>query len=72
MPNELGGHCVVNESDEPLRYLAVSTMNEPDVTVHPEIGKLGVYIGSPPGRPDERTLSEFYDLDGSAAPEEDE
>lgn len=69
--NELGGHCVVNDSDDALRYLAFSTMNEPDVTVHPEIDKLGVYVGSPPGRPDERTLSEFFDLDSSVELQED-
>lgn len=61
--NQSGGHSVVSDSDTPLRYLAFSTMNEPDVTVHPELDKLGVYVGSPPGRPDGRTLSGFYDLD---------
>lgn len=69
--NESGCHCVVNDSDETLRYLAFSTMNEPDVTVHPERNKLGVYVGSPPGRPDERTLSRFFDLDDSVEPGED-
>lgn len=62
--DESGAHCVVNDSDEPLRYLAISTMREPDVTVHPDIDKLGVYVGSPPGRKAGRTLSGFYDLDG--------
>lgn len=69
--NEAGGHCVVNDSDETLRYLAFSTMNEPDVTVHPEIDKLGIYVGSPPGKPNERTLSGFYNLDASLASEND-
>lgn len=35
--------------DEPLRYLAVSTMNEPDVCEYPDSGKLAVFAGSPPG-----------------------
>ncbi|MFN4090287.1 MAG: cupin domain-containing protein [Alphaproteobacteria bacterium] len=34
---------------EPLRYLAVSTMNEPDVMEYPDSGKLTVFAGSPPG-----------------------
>lgn len=66
--NESGGHSVVNDADTPLRYLAFSTMNEPDVTVHPESNILGVYVGSPPGRPDGRTLSGFFDLDESVDP----
>lgn len=70
--NESGGHCVVNGSDDALCYLAFSIMNEPDVTVHPDITKLGVYVGSPPGKPDERTLSGFYDLDESVDPKEEE
>lgn len=32
-----------------LRYLAVSTMNEPDVMQYPDSGKLAVFAGSPPG-----------------------
>lgn len=60
--DESGGHCVVNDADAPLRYLAVSTMRDPDVTVHPEVGKVGVYVGAPPGGRGERTLSEFYDI----------
>ena len=47
--DELGGHRVINDSDGPLRYLALSTMNDPDVTVYPEMNKIGVFVGSPPG-----------------------
>ena len=70
--SETGGHCVVNDSDEPLQYLAISTMNDPDVTIHPEIDKLGVYVGSPPGKTDERVLSGFYDLDAAVESQENE
>ncbi|MCO8265794.1 cupin domain-containing protein [Haloferax sp. AB510] len=59
--DESGAHCVVNDGDEPLRYLAVSTMNDPDVTIHPDIDKVGVYVGAPPGSSAERTVSAFYD-----------
>jgi uncharacterized cupin superfamily protein len=57
---ESGGHQVVNNGDEPLRYLMLSTMNEPDVTIYPELEKLGVFIGAPPGGPGERDLYGFY------------
>ena len=62
-PGEEGGHRVVNDGGEPLRYLAVSTMREPDVTVYPDSGKIGVYGGSPPGGREERTVSGYYRRD---------
>jgi uncharacterized cupin superfamily protein len=61
--DEDGGHQIVNDGDEPLRYLAVSTMEEPDVTVYPEMEKFGVFAGSAPGSADERTLHGYYPLD---------
>ncbi|MFC6990140.1 cupin domain-containing protein [Haloplanus sp. GCM10025708] len=61
--DESGGHRVVNDADEPLRYLAVSTMNDPDVTVYPDSGKVGVFVGAPPGGRDERSLHGYYRLD---------
>ncbi|TMT85923.1 cupin domain-containing protein [Haloterrigena sp. H1] len=61
--NERGGHRVVNDSEEPLLYLAMSTMNEPDVTVYPEMDKFGVFVGSPPGGRGERTLEGYYHID---------
>lgn len=38
-----------DEGDEPLRYLAVSTMHEPDVLEYPDSGKITVFAGAPPG-----------------------
>ncbi|PGF14859.1 cupin [Natrinema sp. CBA1119] len=61
--DESGGHRVVNDGDEPLRYLAISTMNEPDITVYPEMNKFGVYVGSPPGGRDDRSLEGYYRTD---------
>jgi len=61
--DESGGHRVVNDSDDVLRYLAVSTMTEPDVTVYPEMGKIGVFVGAPPGGRDERSLHGYYPID---------
>jgi uncharacterized cupin superfamily protein len=57
---EAGAHRVINDADEPLRYLAVSTMRDPDVTVYPDSEKFGVYAGSPPGGREERTVSGYY------------
>lgn len=61
--DERGGHQVVNDSDEPLRYLVVSTMTEPDITIYPEMEKFGVYAGSPPGGREERTFEGYFPLD---------
>lgn len=61
--DESGGHKVINDADDTLRYLAISTMNEPDLTVYPDSGKMGVYAGSPPGGRGERTLDGYYRID---------
>lgn len=60
---ESGGHRVINDGEAPLRYLAVSTMVEPDVTVYPDSGTFGVFVGSPPGGREERSLEGFYDAE---------
>ena len=58
---EDGAHEVRNDGDEPLRYLAVSTMRDPDVMGYPDSGKVGVVAGSPPGgESSERVFSEFF------------
>ena len=44
-------HQFVNEGAEPLRYLAVSTMESPDVMGYPESGKFAVFVGAAPGAP---------------------
>ncbi len=36
------GHQVINRSSAPLRYLALSTMIEPEVAVYPDSKKIGV------------------------------
>lgn len=61
-PGEAGAHRVINPSDEPLRYLMLSTMRDPDVTVYPDSEKFGVYAGSPPGRQEGRTVQGYYKL----------
>ncbi|WJW76435.1 cupin domain-containing protein [Thiohalobacter sp. IOR34] len=42
-------HQIVNDSREELRYLAVSTMEEPDIVEMPDSGKINIMVGSPPG-----------------------
>lgn len=39
---EAGAHRVTNDGDEPLRYLMVSTMRDPEVLVYPDSNKVGV------------------------------
>lgn len=62
---ESGGHQFVNDGDRPLRYLMVSTMVEPDVTIYPEMGTFGVYAGSPPGGREERSFEGYFPLDAA-------
>ncbi len=59
---ETGGHRVINDSDDDitLRYLAISTMQDPDVVIYPDMDKLGVYTGTPPGRHEGRKLTKYY------------
>ncbi len=61
--DESGAHRVVNDSDDPLTYLAVSTMAEPEVTVPPDSEKLWVFVGSPPGGRDDRQVHGYYRRD---------
>jgi uncharacterized cupin superfamily protein len=59
-------HRVENDGDEPLRFLVVSTMRDPDVTVYPDSGKIGVYAGSPPGGdPDDRVVDGYFPRDAT-------
>lgn len=58
---ESGAHRVRNEGDQPLRYLMVSTMTEPDVMVYPDSEKVGFVAGAAPGGSKaERTLEGFF------------
>lgn len=56
-----GTHAVENTGSEPLRYLALSTMGEPDVLVYPDSEKIGVMTGAPPGgESDERLIDAYF------------
>jgi uncharacterized cupin superfamily protein len=71
-PEERGAHRVVNDSDAVFRYLVVSTMTDPDVTVYPDSEKVGVFAGSPPGGREERTVHGYYRRDDDVGYWEDE
>lgn len=58
--DETGAHKLVNDSNGPLRYLAFSTMIEPDVTVYPDSDKVGVFVGSPPGGEGDRPVHGYF------------
>ena len=62
-PDATGGHQLGNDGDEPLRVLVVSEMNEPDLTVYPEMNKVGVYAGSPPGGRSGRDVEGYWHLE---------
>lgn len=53
--SEDGAHRLHNDGEGTLRYLLVSTMNDPDVMVYPDSEKVGVMAGRPPGGDDEGT-----------------
>jgi uncharacterized cupin superfamily protein len=42
-------HQLRAEDSAPLRYLAISSMHEPDVLEYPDSGKVTVFAGSAPG-----------------------
>ena len=50
-PGRDSAHQIINDSKAPLRYLAVSTMELPEVVEYSDSGKLGVIAGSHGGRP---------------------
>jgi uncharacterized cupin superfamily protein len=64
LPSGEAGYHDIIAGDDGLRYLLVSTMNEPDVTVYPDDGRVGIYGGSAPGgADDERTVTTYLDAD---------
>ncbi len=53
-------HQIRNIGTENLRYLAVSSMREPDIMEYPDSGKWGAFAGAPPGgKAADRTFSSF-------------
>lgn len=48
-PGPGSAHQIINNSGAELRYLAISTMEEPDVTEFPDSDKIRTMVGSAPG-----------------------
>jgi uncharacterized cupin superfamily protein len=42
-------HQLINSGDAPLRYLAISTMIDPDICEYPDSGKVGAFAGDGQG-----------------------
>ena len=48
-PGPEGAHQIVNTGHTDLRYLALSTLQDPEVVEYPDSGKYGVIAGRPRG-----------------------
>jgi len=59
--DEAGTHDV-RAGPDGLTALTFSTMAEPDITVYPEVEKVGLFAGSAPGQSEGRTLSKTLDI----------
>jgi uncharacterized cupin superfamily protein len=49
---ERGAHQIANRTQEPVRFLVVSEMNAPEMSLYPDTEKIGI-LGRPPGAPDD-------------------
>lgn len=57
-------HQIRNTGDQPLRVIALSSFQSPDVVEYPEQGKLGVAVfNQPMGIPDPDGLRKFFHVD---------
>jgi len=53
-------HQLINTGARTLRYLAVSTMEQPDVFGYPDSDKFGVFVGAAPGGAKSSRQFEFF------------
>jgi uncharacterized cupin superfamily protein len=64
LPVAGAAHRLLNTSSQPLRYLCISTMIEPEVAVYPDSNKIGIFVGAAPGGPKQkRTLAKVLRAD---------
>ncbi len=57
-------HQLINDSDQPLTYLCISTMTSPEVVGYPDSQKIGAIAGSAPGgRKMEGRVAKFFPQD---------
>lgn len=60
-------HQLINTGTVDLRYLAVSTMLEPEVCEYPDSGRFGVMAGAGPGGDKARRRFQYHGRDSGAA-----
>jgi len=61
---EDSAHQMINPGQEAVRYLVISTMDEPEVLCYPDSGRVGIMVGDPPGgEQSERDLEGYFPLD---------
>lgn len=58
-PGKASAHQMINDSEAPLRYLAVSTMELPEVVTYPDSGKVVATAGAFPGRSESEDAIRF-------------
>jgi uncharacterized cupin superfamily protein len=54
-----GAHQVLNRSDQPARFIMISTMVEPEISEYPDSGNIGLFAGRAPGASGEGGLQRF-------------
>jgi uncharacterized cupin superfamily protein len=64
---EEGLHALENRSDEPARFLLVSSKVHPDVTERPEEGIVGVFVGDVPTMGRDAPFEAFFPRDAAGA-----
>jgi uncharacterized cupin superfamily protein len=55
-----GAHQLLNRSDNPARFLIVSTMVAPEVCEYPDSGRVGIWAGVAPGAAQPPSLHAFF------------
>jgi uncharacterized cupin superfamily protein len=64
---EDGLHALENRSDEPVRFLLLSSKVDPDVTQRPEEGLVGVFAGDVPTMGRDAPFEAFFPRDAAQA-----
>lgn len=64
---EDGLHAIENRSDEPARFLLISSKVHPDVTERPEEGVVGVFVGDVPTMGRDAPFEAFFPRDAAAS-----
>jgi uncharacterized cupin superfamily protein len=62
-----GLHALENHSDEPVRFLLLSSKVHPDVTERPEEGLVGVFVGDVPTLGRDAPFEAFFPRDAALA-----